>query len=426
MAMNLWNILLYLIINAFHIYVFFRAYRIFFGRSRVGRFFEVLGFFVFYTVNSGAFLLAENPFLNLTTSVIPLLLLTFLYPGKIRTKLGLSIFICLASMLLESISLSILQVSHAVIPIHEPTVVNIMADMLLFLAELFYTKSNRENNQKALRLQYWLAMITLPVGSIVITVLVYGGDGYRPASNLVIITILIIINVLSFHLYEVLNRYYLSDYEHRLLLQQNAAYEQEFAIIRKANESVKLMRHDMKNHISAIRYLIQARKYEELDTYLAGFENYEVQGAYVSTGNSAVDSILNYKLGEAEALGASLKVDVAIPEQMPIKSFDISIILGNLLDNANEALRKSTEKILEVQLFADRGALYIYSGNTYNGEVKKLLRSGREVYATGKEQPELHGIGLVSISRAIENYHGTMRIDDSGQWFHVNIMLYLS
>lgn len=223
-----------------------------------------------------------------------------------------------------------------------------------------------------------------------------------------------------------MNRYYLSDYEHRLLLQQNAAYEQEFAIIRKANESVKLMRHDMKNHISAIQYLIQARKYEELDTYLAGFENYEVQGAYVSTGNSAVDSILNYKLGEAEALGASLKVDVAIPEQMPIKSFDISIILGNLLDNANEALRKSTEKILEVQLFADRGALYIYSGNTYNGEVKKLLRSGREVYATGKEQPELHGIGLVSISRAIENYHGTMRIDDSGQWFHVNIMLYLS
>ncbi|WP_418505717.1 hypothetical protein [Dysosmobacter sp.] len=100
--MNLSNTLAYLIVNIFHIYLFFLAYRIFFGESRVGREMEFLAFAGFYAVNSFAFLAVGNPYFNLVTSVGPLVALTFIYSGRPGTKILRALFLCAASMLLES------------------------------------------------------------------------------------------------------------------------------------------------------------------------------------------------------------------------------------------------------------------------------------------------------------------------------------
>ena len=167
---------------------------------------EFLAFAGFYAVNSSAFLVVRNPYLNLVTSVGPLVALTFIYSGRPRTKILRGLFLYVASMLLESISLSVLQLWNADFGGGTETVGNMMANMCLFSVEQMYRLAGPGKKEDGLRVEYWLAIIVLPVGSVVITMLVYGGGGYQAGLNLVIVTILIAMNVLAFRLYELLGK----------------------------------------------------------------------------------------------------------------------------------------------------------------------------------------------------------------------------
>lgn len=420
------NIAAYLVVNVFHIYLFFLAYRMFFGECRMGREVEFLSFSMFYAINSVVFLTMGNPYLNLATSIGPLVILTFLYQGKLWTKIfrGLSVYV--VSMLLESISLSILQLWNVDFGGNLETVVNMMANMCLFSVEQVYRIIKPGQIENHLRVEYGLAIIVLPVGSIVITMLVYGGGGYRADTNLMIVAILIVINVLAFRLYELLAQYYVSNYERKMLQQQNEAYAHEIELIQKTDETARLLRHDMRNHASALRQMIGRKEYEEAQRYLEAFSHDISTGCYVDTGNPALDSILNHKLGIAEDLGAKLTVEVLVPEGLEIDPFDTSELLGNLMDNANEALAVSRKKDLEVRIWLDRGILYFHISNSYEGEVQKAVLGGREVYMTRKKDKQQHGLGRQSIIRAVEKYHGVMETDDTDGKFTVDIMLYLT
>lgn len=424
--MNLSNTLAYLIVNIFHIYLFFLAYRIFFGESRVGREMEFLAFAGFYAVNSFAFLAVGNPYFNLVTSVGPLVALTFIYSGRPGTKILRALFLCAASMLLESISLSILQLWSIDFKGNIGTVVNMMANMCLFSVEQMYRLAGPGKKEDGLRVEYWLAIIVLPVGSVVITMLVYGGGGYQAGLNLVIVTILIAMNVLAFRLYELLGKYYVSSYEQKMLQQQNEAYAHEIELIQKTDEMTRLLRHDMRNHASALQRLIGREEYGEAMRYLEVFANDISRGSYADTGNPALDSILNYKLSVAETLGVKPIVEVTIPECLAIEPFDVSELLGNLLDNANEALANSQKKELEIRIWMDRGILYFHISNSYEGETQKAVLNGRKVYITRKEDKQRHGLGWQSIIRVVEKYHGMVETDDTGGKFTVDIMLYLT
>lgn len=422
--MNLLNTLAYLIVNTFHIYLFFLAYRIFFGESRVGRKLEFLAYFAFYAVNSAAFLAVGSPYLNLTTSIVPLLALTCLYPGKTSSKILHGLFIFVASMLLESVSLSFLQLLDAYFDGME-IACNMVANMCLFASELIYKQTGpRKKNEQ--QVEYWLAIIVLPVGSIVITMLVYGGGGYQAGLNMVIVTILIAMNILAFRLYDLLTEYYVSSYEQKMLQQQNEAYTHEIELIRKADETARLLRHDMRNHVSALKQLVEQGDREEAVRYLDAFAEDVTGGSYADTGNPVFDSILNYKLSAAKDLGANLTFEIAVPEGLEIEPFDISVLLGNLLDNANEALANSPEKNMEIQIRMDRGLLHIHISNSYDGNTQKAVLNGREIYQTRKEDKQLHGFGLQSITKVVEKYHGVIETDDSNGRFTVDIMLYLS
>ena len=119
-------------------------------------------------------------------------------------------------------------------------------------------------------------------------------------------------------------------------------------------------------------------------------------------------------------------VEVTIPECLAIEPFDVSELLGNLLDNANEALANSQKKELEVRIWMDRGILYFHISNSYEGETQKAELNGREVYITRKEDKQLHGLGWQSTIRVVEKYHGMVETDDTGGKFTVDIMLYLT
>lgn len=142
-----------------------------------------------------------------------------------------------------------------------------------------------------------------------------------------------------------------------------------------------------------------------------------------NTGNIVIDSLAGYWRKIAEKEGIEFQTDLKIPMKMPFKGADVSLILGNLLENAVEAARKvEDERYIRIKLKYDRKNLLISVENSYTGELIKT--KGGELKTT-KKDADNHGIGLASVQRTARKYHGSVAVDSTvSKCFIVRVVLY--
>ena len=99
-----------------------------------------------------------------------------------------------------------------------------------------------------------------------------------------------------------------------------------------------------------------------------------------------------------------LKCSITIPKDLKINVFDLNIILGNLLNNAIEAIEKAERKYFFINIYFEKNILFIHIENTYDGNIIKE----KETLMTTKEEKQLHGLGLKSVSSILENMMETL------------------
>lgn len=203
---------------------------------------------------------------------------------------------------------------------------------------------------------------------------------------------------------------------------QLKAYQNQLEILRKANKDYRNLRHDIKHHVIMLTDFIykgeneNALEYlEKISGYMGGWRD------YIETGNTGIDSIINYMTAKAEGISGRVLTDIFIPPDLAVDNFDISIILGNLLLNAYEAIENCSERELAVVLRYGRGVLLICVENTYDGFLAE--KDGRIV--TRKADAANHGMGLDSVKRAVKKYDGNVKICFDERKFRVEALLYV-
>ena len=142
-----------------------------------------------------------------------------------------------------------------------------------------------------------------------------------------------------------------------------------------------------------------------------------------NTGNIVTDSLVAYWKRTAEIEGIKFYSDLNIPMDMPFKGADLSLILGNLLENAVEGARKAKKrKYIRLKIKYDKNNLLITVENSYVGA---LIKGKGEELKTTKIDAINHGIGLPSVRRTARRYHGTVSVDDSvPERFLIRVVLY--
>lgn len=141
---------------------------------------------------------------------------------------------------------------------------------------------------------------------------------------------------------------------------------------------------------------------------------------FVSSGNERIDSILNYMIGKAKSADIHVTWKIQIPEQMEISTFDINVILSNLLDNALNALSDIPNPTLEILMKYDSGILLINIQNNCSHE-QPVIRDMHSVFGPENE----HGYGLKNIQRIVEKYHGSLSAECVNDVFNTSILLFL-
>jgi sensor histidine kinase YesM len=271
---------------------------------------------------------------------------------------------------------------------------------------------------------YWFSLFIIPFGTLYVAFQILENTKISNYNIAISISILLIINIVAFYLYDVLNSVYEDNIERALLKQQNNYYHKQFDVMDNSYKNMKSVRHDIKNHLSIIESYIYKDDTEKAINYIQNILNssYDEQ-ELARSGNFDFDSILNYKLQNAKSKGIEAIVEAKIPQKINIESFDIAIIIGNLLDNAFEAVSKlSNDKKINIRLNYRKNTLYIHVNNTFDGTV---FYEDDQIISTHKDK-ENHGIGLKNIEKAIKKYNGTMEINHTNNNFTVDIFLYIS
>lgn len=182
-------------------------------------------------------------------------------------------------------------------------------------------------------------------------------------------------------------------------------------------------RHDYHNHIQTLLALCgdeeRTREYLwKLNDDLATVDT------VIKTGNVMIDAILNSKLSLMKSKGIEINAKAIVPEKLAVSEIDLCTIIGNLLDNAMEAVLcqpDQNERFIRVFIGILKEQLYISVYNSTYGELKKT----KNKYVSTKSS-ENHGFGLMRVDRIVEKYKGFVNRQNEEGVFATEVMLPLS
>ena len=201
------------------------------------------------------------------------------------------------------------------------------------------------------------------------------------------------------------------------------AQARHFEQSRDSDTEMRMLRHDMKNHITVMRGLFDSGRTDELGEYLRELGNSFTDTQSVNiTGNEIADAIISEKKTCAEKNGAGLVTEGSL-KGLDVGAVTLCTVLSNLLDNAIEAAAQTdTERV--VTLSAKKSGSFYYI--CINNPTANYIDVSADI-PTSKPDGAGHGLGLKSARKAIEKCGGTLELSckeaPSGYTFTAEVIL---
>lgn len=379
--------ILYIASNSIRVYAISVFINIFLGKSRLSLLLNRLTYVFYFLISTIGWLYGQSTTLNLILNTLPILLITLQYYSSWSKKIFSVISSCAVGMFIDWMGFAVFGNTEII----ESGFIQAIIFLILCSLFRYYYKNQEDYSFKS---RYSWLLILIAVGTALIGVLTVNEDS---SYDYLIALILLFINFLNFYIYNLEQESFKAQHKLKLIETSNYAYQNQIKIMNESQQKIRFLRHDFYRHINKLKNLSEENDVQSIKQYLNEMEDtVVVKKEYSKTGNDDVDSLLNYELSLAAEFGAEIIYDVNLPEKLNISSFDITIILGNLMDNAIEALRNSEKKLLKVNIQFNKSIIRIDIENSYDPKYKKK-HDGRE-----------HGIGLLSVENTLQKYHGKL------------------
>lgn len=193
----------------------------------------------------------------------------------------------------------------------------------------------------------------------------------------------------------------------------------QYTLLQEMFEQKRMQIHDSVHHDMLVMEYLRGGQSEKALKYLERkIDKARLQGKNKYTGVDVIDLMLNYKMEEAKKydIKVHMNLDVFF---CPMEDMEMCIVLGNLLDNAIEAVAGLPPEQRWIRIFmkTPNQIFLLEIKNPYEGRRKK--EAGH--YITTKPDRSQHGLGLDSVERIIGKYHSELEIMDDGKEFLVMV-----
>ncbi len=193
-----------------------------------------------------------------------------------------------------------------------------------------------------------------------------------------------------------------------------SAYENEIKILSDADKTIRDYRHDFKNHIIALKGMLDESDVSSAKEYLNKLtEGLLIKGQFSNSGIYKIDSLINYILSDKKDGVWNISVSVSVPEDLRMDYYDFDVVLGNLLKNSVAGAEKSNEKMINLGIRYDKGIIYI-----------SLKNSTSERTISEKTDAVEHGRGLRIVRETLERNKGQLSIEKEDGLYVVNALMY--
>ncbi len=195
----------------------------------------------------------------------------------------------------------------------------------------------------------------------------------------------------------------------------------ELEVVRGLTESLRSQTHEAANRLHTIVSLIEMGRPEDA----VDFATEELQIAQLLTdrvvgavGDPVVAALLLGKSSEAAERGIDLSILGELPEHLDLPPRDLVTVLGNLVDNAFDALADSPERRVAVRLEVVDDAVRIMVGDSGPGlserDAEHALQRGWTTKASaGPAGGAGRGVGLALVAQVAKRHGGTVGVGRS-------------
>lgn len=204
--------------------------------------------------------------------------------------------------------------------------------------------------------------------------------------------------------------------ERRLLKERNDLLSTSYHSMRRHQEEVMILRHDMNKHLQVLHQMTKESSVKQYIRELIG-ENQKIK-PIISSGNEILDIILNGKLSPAADHGIKIEITkVNVPEKLPLSDKDLSSLIMNIMENAVEAASKT--KLEEAFIHLDmnmKSGFFVFSCSN-SVDVQKMTK------ISNKETVPKHGLGLKIIQQISDRYHCILNIEQEKNTYKTTIAI---
>lgn len=172
--------------------------------------------------------------------------------------------------------------------------------------------------------------------------------------------------------------------------------------LRREQDQVRTLRHDLRNHLTALQGLLARGQTAQAAGYLEQIAGSPwAQGNQQFCENETANVVLSSKAEAARRLGLQAEFQAALPRDLPIADPDLCALLGNAIDNAMEAAQKAANKKVRLRCRTDKGLFMLQVENALTGDERPDL-------STTKKDKAAHGFGLAGMREIAARYGGSL------------------
>lgn len=383
-----------------------------------------LSYVMFYIVTTIIHLVVDIPFISMLGNIFGLFLISLNYRYSYWKRILAVAFVYL---LLGGIETLVVLISgyHQVSLFERGEYASvsgmIFIKIIMYIVALVLDKFKGIRSGEEVPVSYWCCIFFVPTASIF---MILQSMNYEMLTyDILTINILLFlgINFFVFYLYEHLSLKITENAEHQMQIQMQESALKQYELMKVSMDSMQGIRHDLRNHIMAMKALVSCERYQELERYMDEMADLpELRKQYVETKNVILDSILNYKIFEAEKAGVTIVSNIQFPSDFELNPYDFTVIFGNLLDNAVES---SKSKIVQLKVRFHKGCMSTKIENDFEGV---LSMDSEKRMITSKADKKKHGKGIKNVEKIIEKYNGCMEVEVKNQNFTVYVILYMN
>lgn len=402
-------------------------------KKTISSFFFVGGFVLMEllaSIPSLYFFTVYTPVKIITLQAITLLstfILTYYYDAPFRHRLfataGFDVC-CAVGEYISGNALTFFSVSYLHLSMEHLDLLIQLISKLLQLALICILNIFWKRKQNQHSLKYSVTILLTPITSIVIFYNLpfpTSDEIFQQIINIISIAGLFVINVINYISLD--NIFHIKDLEEqkKQLEQQLLFQTNKYSQISAAYRSTRSIIHETKRHFFYLQECAENNDVQHIIPYMKkAMQDMESCYNRINTGNLVIDSFVSNHIAMAEQENIQYSTDIRIDvNKVPVDDYDLSVILGNLLDNSLQECRNIKPphpRSISVQILTTEKNFVIQIVNTCRNLQEKDMRNDSEYTL-------FHGYGIENVKKITRQYLGTYDIQQKNNLFDALIVI---